>query len=173
MDRDTLIKRLMATFLGELDEHVRGLNRDLMALEKGEKRAEAFGSMLRASHSLKGAARSVDAGPIEAASHLLEDLFAAGRDGRLALTPEMTGLLFGAVDAIEEAGARLREQADLAGSPLVALIPGWRPPPPGSPRAARPRPRPKPRRPRRRRPRPSRRRSRRSSGSRPRSSTPS
>jgi len=126
MDRDTLIKRLMSTFLGELDEHVRALNRDLLALEKGGEgpaRVEAFGSMLRASHSLKGAARSVDVGPIEAASHLLEDLFAAGRAGRLPADADHSALLFAAVDAIEEAGARLREQADLGGSPLVAMLP--------------------------------------------------
>ena len=34
MDKDPLIKRLMATFLEELEEHVAALNRDLLALEK-------------------------------------------------------------------------------------------------------------------------------------------
>jgi len=126
MDRDTLIKRLMATFLGELDEHVRSLNRDLLAVEKGADgaaRSEAFGSMLRASHSLKGAARSVDVGPIEEATHLLEEVFVAGRDGRLVPDAGLSSLLFAAVDAIEEVGGRLREQADLSDSPLVALLP--------------------------------------------------
>ena len=33
MDRNELARRLMATFLDELDEHVATLNRDLLALE--------------------------------------------------------------------------------------------------------------------------------------------
>jgi two-component system chemotaxis sensor kinase CheA len=126
MDKNSLIKRLMATFLGELDEHVRSLNRDLLALEKdpsGPIRAEAFATMLRAAHSLKGAARSVNVVAIESASHLLEELFISGRDGPSGFDRELFSLLFASVDAIEEAGIRLREQADLADSPLVALIP--------------------------------------------------
>src|SRR3954471_19947955 len=117
MDRNSLIKRLMATFLGELDEHVRSLNRDLLALEKdpdGPSRAEAFSSMLRAMHSLKGASRSVNVAPIESISHLLEEIMVAGRDGRLAFDHELFALLFAAADALEEAGIRLREEADLS-----------------------------------------------------------
>jgi len=126
MDRNNLIKRLMATFLGELDEHVRTINRDLLALEKdpvGPGRGESFGSLLRAAHSLKGAARSVNVGPIESVSHLLEELVVAGRDGLLAFDHGLFALLFASADAIEEAGTRLREQVDLLDSPLVALPP--------------------------------------------------
>ncbi|WP_435011403.1 hybrid sensor histidine kinase/response regulator [Tundrisphaera lichenicola] len=126
MDRNSLIKRLMATFLVELDEHVRALNHDLLALERdpaGPGRAESFASMLRAAHSLKGAARSVNVGPIESMSHLLEELFVAGGEGRLAFDHDLFALLFASADAIEEAGLRLREQADLSDSPLVALLP--------------------------------------------------
>src|SRR5438270_4573724 len=126
MDRNSLIRRLMATFLGELDEHVRSLNRDLLALEKdpdGPSRDEAFSSMLRAMHSLKGASRSVNVAPIESISHLLEELIVAGRDGRLSFDRDLFAILFTSADAIEEAGIRLREEADLADSPLVALLP--------------------------------------------------
>jgi two-component system, chemotaxis family, sensor kinase CheA len=126
MDRNSLIKRLMATFLGELDEHVRSLNRHLLAIEKdplGPNRAESFAAMLRAAHSLKGAARSVNVAPIEEASHLLEELFVLGRDGRSTFNHERFTLLFASADAIEEVGHRLREEADLSDSPLVALIP--------------------------------------------------
>src|SRR5688500_5053914 len=112
MDRDALIKRLMATFLGELDEHARALNRDLLALEKSPdapERAERFKALFRAAHSLKGAARSVGVGTIEAACHALEEVLGAARDGRLAISRDLFALLFAAADAIEEAGMRLRE----------------------------------------------------------------
>jgi len=126
MDRAKLFERLMTTFLGELAEHVRVLNAELLALEKqpdGPDNAERFRTLFRAAHSLKGAARSVNVSLIEEACHLLEDLLGAARDGRVALDRERFALLFAAADAIEEAGMRLREQQDLTDSPLAALLP--------------------------------------------------
>ena len=85
MDRDQLIKRLMVTFLGELEEHVRAMNDDLLALEKepaGAGRAERYKSLFRAAHSLKGAARSVSVAIEEACHHLEEILGAASEAGR-------------------------------------------------------------------------------------------
>jgi two-component system chemotaxis sensor kinase CheA len=126
MDKDKLVKRLMATFHEELEEHVGALNRDLLALEKGtteEARAERLKTLFRTAHSLKGAARSVNVGLIEDTCHQLEELLAAARDGLLTLGPDRFALLFATADAIEEAGMRLREQQDLAGAPLAALLP--------------------------------------------------
>jgi two-component system, chemotaxis family, sensor kinase CheA len=126
VDREQLIKRLMATFLEELEEHVQALNRDLLALEKdpaGAGRAERLRSLFRTAHSLKGAARSVNVLLIESACHHLEEVLAAVRDGRAGLDAGLFALLFAAADAFEEAGKRLREQPDLTGSPLAGLLP--------------------------------------------------
>src|SRR5438874_2062981 len=126
MDKDRLVKRLMATFLGELEENVRKLNDNLLALEKdpdGPGRAEQVRELFRVAHSVKGAARSVNVGLIEEACHRLEEILAAARDGVAPLGPDQFALLFETADAIEEAGMRLREQQDLGGSPLAALLP--------------------------------------------------
>lgn len=128
MDRKQLIARLMATFLGELDEHVRGLNADLLALEKGTDpdgpvRRERLGAIFRAAHSLKGAARSVGAAVIEEACHRLEEILGPVRDGTRAISADLFGLLFAAADAIEEAGGRLRDGRPLDDSLLAALLP--------------------------------------------------
>src|SRR5438067_715472 len=126
MDRDKLIKRLMVTFLEELEEHVQALNRDLLALEKGPplaERAERFRTLFRTVHSLKGAARSVNVGLIEEACHLAEEILSALREGKATPTPELFAVLFATADAVEEAGMRLREQQDLSGAPLAALLP--------------------------------------------------
>src|SRR6185436_18716191 len=75
MDKNVLIRRLMATFVEELAEHVGALNRDLLGLEKAtarEERAEWLKSLFRTAHSLKGAARSVNLNVIETACHYLE-----------------------------------------------------------------------------------------------------
>ena len=126
MDKDQLIKRLMKTVLEELEEHVGALNRDLLALEKdlsAAERAERLKTLFRTAHSLKGAARSVSVTLIESACHRLETILAAARDGKATLGPDLFAVLFAAVDAIEEAGMRLREQQDLSGAPLAALLP--------------------------------------------------
>ena len=126
MDKDQLIRRLMKTFLEELEEHVGALNRDLLALEKdssGQERTERLKTLFRTAHSLKGAARSVNVTLIESACHRLEEILAAARDDKAALTPEVFAVLFAAADGIEEAGMRLREQQDLSGAPLAALLP--------------------------------------------------
>src|SRR5262249_17332875 len=121
MDKDKLVKRLMATFLDELDEHVRALNHDLLALEKSathEEQGELLKKLFRTAHSLKGASRSVSVGLLETVCHQLEEILAAARDGRAALGPDQFALLFETADGIEEAGMRLREQQDLRDAPL-------------------------------------------------------
>ncbi len=126
MDKDKLLKRLMATFLEELEEHVGALNRELLALEKEAeppRRVELLQTLFRSAHSLKGAARSVNVAPIEGACHQMEEILSAARDGTTALPPEVFSLLFATADAIEEAAMRLREQQDLSSSPLAAVLP--------------------------------------------------
>ncbi len=116
----------MATFLEELEEHVRHFNQELLILEKNppfEERAERLKTLFRTVHSLKGAARSVNVDLIEGACHRLEEILARVRDANTGLSPELAALLFAVADALEEAGMRLREQQDLADAPLADLLP--------------------------------------------------
>ncbi|MGH7819999.1 MAG: chemotaxis protein CheA, partial [Candidatus Binatia bacterium] len=125
MEKEMLIQRLMATFLGELEEHVHALNRDLLALEKdaGEGRTELVRSLFRTVHSLKGAARAVNVALVEKTCHGLENILGGARDGLFPVGPELIGLLFEAADALKDAGDRLRTKEDLAGGPLALLLP--------------------------------------------------
>ena len=125
MDKEQLIQRLMSTFVAELDEHVRALNRDLLALEKdpGADRTELIKTLFRTVHSLKGAARSVNITLIEATCHRLESIFGSVREGVLAVRPELIELLFLSADALKDAGERLRAKQDLTAGTLPALLP--------------------------------------------------
>jgi two-component system chemotaxis sensor kinase CheA len=58
---------------------------------------------------------------VESACHALEDILARARDGERRLDPEDFQLLFATADAIEDAGARLKDKQSLASSPLAAV----------------------------------------------------
>jgi two-component system, chemotaxis family, sensor kinase CheA len=125
MDKEKLVERLMETFLGEVEEHTRAFNRDLLVLEEeveSEARKALIKTLFRTAHSLKGAARSVGIEPLEAVCHRLEGIFADVRDDRLTLRPELFQLVFAAVDGIQEAAAWLREGRDLSDAPVLRLL---------------------------------------------------
>jgi two-component system, chemotaxis family, sensor kinase CheA len=129
MGSATVDDRLLAIFLEELEERVRALNADVLALDKeadgapGPARAERLTTLLRTAHSLKGAARAVNLRPVERACHHLEDILLGVRDGRVPVTRELCSLLLATADAIEEAGARLRAGRDVEGGTIATLLP--------------------------------------------------
>src|SRR5438105_3804172 len=97
MDKSKMMQQLMATFLEELEEHVRALNQDLLALEKNPpapEQAERFKTLFRTAHSLKGAARAVNVALIERACHHLEEILTRLRDRHLDVGPELFELFF-------------------------------------------------------------------------------
>ena len=126
MDKQALLQRLMKTFLGEVEEHIRALDHDLVALERGpdaSARPALVDTLFRTAHTLKGAARAVDIGALEAAAHHLESIFDVARGGTASLEPETFQLLFAAVDAIKDTSRRLAVGDALGDSPLEALLP--------------------------------------------------
>ena len=125
MDKDDFVKRLMVTFVGELEDHARALERDLLALEKRpapDAQRELFASLFRTAHSLKGSARTVRVNLLETTGHRLEEIFAAARDGRLPIDETFFELLLTTVDAITEVGHRLRTNANLEGVRLDEMV---------------------------------------------------
>ncbi|MET0391088.1 MAG: Hpt domain-containing protein, partial [Polyangiales bacterium] len=124
MDKAELIRRLMSTFLVELEDHVRVFNRELLALEQGTTgpaAQESVKTLFRTVHSLKGASRSVEAQHLARACHALEELLAQMRDGTRILTPELFALMFQAADAFAAAGKELGEGTSATGGASAAL----------------------------------------------------
>lgn len=96
-------QRLLETFRVEAGEHVQALSAGLIALERapGEAaRREGVESVFRGAHSLKGAARAVERGDIEALCQALESVFAALQDAAIALSPGLLDLLHEALRAL-------------------------------------------------------------------------
>lgn len=107
----SLPDRLRAIFLGELDDQLRVMNADLIALESNPSDAERLKSLFRVAHTLKGAARAVGAEDIADTCHSVEAMLAAARDHSHALGAGEFRSLFAAADTLAIAGQRLRGPA--------------------------------------------------------------
>lgn len=101
-DKDFL-KRLLATFRVEAEEHLKLMTAGLLELEKtppAEKQMTIVENVFREAHSLKGAARAVNMIEIEALCQSLESVFAAWKRKELAPSPELFDLLHQTVDSL-------------------------------------------------------------------------
>ena len=102
---EEIMRQLMSTFKAEADEHLEVLNKRLLELEKNtaDDRGGLLEEIFREAHSLKGAARAVDAGSIEAIAHQTENVFAAAKRGELELKPSHFDLLYEGFDYMKTA----------------------------------------------------------------------
>lgn len=102
-NKDDFLKKLLATFRVEADEHIQAMSSGLVALETmpaGEQRSQGMEGIFREAHSLKGAARAVNLAEMEALCHALESVFAGLRNERLAATPLLFDLLHRTLEAL-------------------------------------------------------------------------
>lgn len=102
---DDLLKRLLATFRVEAQEHIQAIASRLVELEQTAGASESVAvidAAFRAAHSLKGAARAVNAMPIEGVCQEMENVFAGLKRGTLAPSPEFYDGLHQAVDVLGE-----------------------------------------------------------------------
>src|SRR5258708_30065189 len=146
---DALLKRLLATFKVEAQEHIQGIDSQLVELEKAsaeEARAGILDATFRHAHSLKGAARAVNVTDIEAICQSLENVFSALKRREIVFSPELfdllhrnadaLGKLLGFIDAEPTASAKPRV-ADLIHS-LQSVLTGKSPEQPRDPAGAPP-----------------------------------
>src|SRR5229473_5097316 len=102
---DDLLKRLLATFKVEAQEHIQTIASGLVGLEKAsteEAQASILDVTFRSAHSLKGAARTVNAADIESLCQSLESVFAAMKRREIAPARELFDLLHQVVDGLSK-----------------------------------------------------------------------
>ena len=100
---DNLMRRLRETFKVEAQEHIQSIAAGLLELERTatvETQAAVLDTTFRAAHSLKGAARTVNARDIETLCQSLESVFAALKRAKIALSRELFDLLHRVVGAL-------------------------------------------------------------------------
>ena len=91
---------MLDLFRMEADSQTQILTDGLLAMERHAGDAAAVESMMRAAHSIKGAAAIVGLQVVVQLAHGMEDSFVAAQHGRLKLTPERVDVLLSGVDLI-------------------------------------------------------------------------
>lgn len=99
MIEDEEFRRLFKT---ESEEHLEGLERGLLELEKNPRNQPVLEEIFREVHSLKGSSRMLGLREIEAISHQLESFFAGLKRGQATLSPSKIDPIFRAVQGIRQ-----------------------------------------------------------------------
>src|SRR5277367_6782848 len=84
----------------EADNQTKILTDGLLVLERDNRAAGRTEALMRAAHSLKGAARIVELHAAVRVSHAMEDCFVAAQKGKLALGQKQIDLLLSGVDLL-------------------------------------------------------------------------
>ncbi len=121
---EELLKKLLATFKIEAEEHINAISSGLVELEKvpsPERRMEIIETVFREAHSLKGAARAVNLIKVESICQSLETVFSGLKAPGAPLPPELFD--------------RLHQMVSAAGVEIAAATQARLPEPPESPQA--------------------------------------
>lgn len=91
---------MLDLFYMEVKNQVATLNHCLLALENNPDTSEALTALMRAAHSIKGAARIVEIDAAIALAHVMEDCFVAAQTGDLSLTANHIDVLLQGSDLL-------------------------------------------------------------------------
>jgi len=99
-DADLSQYSMLELFRMEAQDGARVLTDGLLRIEGGDAAPATLDALMRAAHSIKGAAAIVDLAPVVRLAHAMEDVFVAAQRSRLALGPGAVDALLAAVDLL-------------------------------------------------------------------------
>jgi two-component system sensor histidine kinase and response regulator WspE len=102
---------MLEMFRAEVETHVESLTAGLLALERDPSNTSHIDEMMRAAHSIKGAARIVGIEPAVRVAHVMEDGFIAAQNGKLKLRSAHVDVLLRGVDMLNRLGQGSKEAA--------------------------------------------------------------
>jgi two-component system sensor histidine kinase and response regulator WspE len=91
---------MMDLFRTEVEAQAAILNEGLLALETNPNDTRSLESMMRAAHSIKGAARIVQINAAVRVAHVMEDCFVASQKGAITLTADSIDVLLRGADTL-------------------------------------------------------------------------
>ena len=95
---------MLELFRLEAEQHTTVLNKELLELERNCDSECSLEMLMRAAHSLKGAARIVGLETVVSIAHAMEDCFVAAQRGSVQLTSDHVDALLKTVDLISHVG---------------------------------------------------------------------
>lgn len=95
---------MMDLFRLEAEAQVAILNEGLLALESNSQSTQALETLMRAAHSIKGAARIVGLDALVNLAHVMEDCFVAAQNNTVVLNSDCVDVLLQGVDLLEGIG---------------------------------------------------------------------
>lgn len=111
-------------FFEEAVEHLAHMEAGLLKLEETPEDREVINDVFRAAHSIKGASGTFGLDDVTRFTHALEGLLDEMRDGRLAVSKELTEPLLRSTDVLKDliAAAKLGEPAPPAMEEMLAVL---------------------------------------------------
>ncbi|MBI5885895.1 MAG: Hpt domain-containing protein [Deltaproteobacteria bacterium] len=102
-----------ALYLQETSEHLAGIEKGLLDLEKGAQDDQTVDHLFRHYHSIKGMSASMGYEPIQKLAHAQEDLLDRIRQKRMACRPGITAVLFQCLDGLKTLVRQVEDGAPL------------------------------------------------------------
>jgi chemotaxis protein histidine kinase CheA len=91
---------MLELFRAEVESHSNALTSGLLKLEQDPTNVKGIDGLMRAAHSIKGAARIVQVAPAVEVAHVMEDCFVAAQRGLLTLQSDAIDVMLGSVDVL-------------------------------------------------------------------------
>ena len=93
---------MLELFKMEIEQQTTLLNDSLLALDADPVAAEHLEASMRASHSIKGAARLLSVDSVQKLAHVMEDCLVAAQEGQLKLDSDAVDVLLQGMDTIKQ-----------------------------------------------------------------------
>jgi len=103
---------MLELFRMDAEVQLATLTDGLLSLEQGSASTETLDAMMRAAHSIKGAARVIDLGSAVTLAHAMEDCFVAAQHGTVTLQSARIDILLGAVDTLNTISMLQQDDVD-------------------------------------------------------------
>jgi chemotaxis protein histidine kinase CheA len=113
---------MMELFRAELDTHLPVLGEGLLALEKDPNQPRLLEALMRAAHSIKGAARIVGVDPAVRIAHVMEDCLVAAQKGEISLQADAIDSLLRGFDFLNRLAQWPMQDAAHAEPEIVELV---------------------------------------------------
>lgn len=111
------IEKFKSIFVSEVEDQLEILNKNTLVLEKkisaGKKTIDnnILNELMRASHTIKGSSASMGFTKMAFLTHVMEDIFDAGRNKKLQITEDIINKIFKAVDNIDQSLSSIKENS--------------------------------------------------------------